>query len=249
MKTIGAALFSLSLCTGASAGCYQQLKERFPVAGTIVFGEVHGSAEIPQFVVDCAREFAANTEQVRVFLEFPAADNENVDKFARGEINVEELTRSRHWRVQDGRASRAMLRLVEDLKSARIPVAGVDGGGGDREQAMARNFVGAYSRTGYNLVLVGNVHARLVNGMPWDAKSNVVPFAKQLRDQGVDLVSLDSRYPSGSAWNCSPDCGVHAATGSSDNGGATIVFSKDAPAYSGYFRTASITASRPVHEK
>jgi hypothetical protein len=104
-------------------------------------------------------------------------------------------------------------------------------------------------RTGYNLVLVGNVHARLVDGAPWSGNTNFVPFVKQLRDQGVQLVSFDARYPSGSAWNCSPDCGVHSAMGSSAGGDAAVVFSNEDPAYSGYFRTASITASRPVHEK
>jgi hypothetical protein len=254
VKKISVTLCALLFATGAHASCYQQLKQRFPVAGTIVFGEMHGSAEIPQFVFDCAREFAANKEQVRVFLELPVSDNRNIEKFVRGEIGEDDVVKTRHWSGQDGRASEAMLRLLRDLKTSGIPVSGFDMGAGerDREKAMARNFMGAYSRTGYNLVLVGNVHARLVNGAPWGGNPDFVPFAKQLRDQGADLVSLDARYSSGSAWNCAPDCGVHPAMGGAvERNGAdsAVVYSNQDPAFNGYFHVGSITASRPVHEK
>jgi hypothetical protein len=253
MKLIAAACCAIMFATGAQASCYQQLKQHLPVAGTVIFGEIHGSAEIPQFVVDCAREFAANNEAVRVLLEFPASDNPIVEQFLRGEIGEEDLTRRWHWQAQDGRASLAMLRLVRDLKAARIGVSGFDISARepDRDKGMMRNFMSMYSPTGYSLILVGNVHASRVRGTHWDPA--FIPFAKYLLDNGVDLVALNARYPAGSAWNCSPNCGIRSLisndTGERAAGGGAVVFADDDPAYSGYFRVSSVTASRPVHEK
>lgn len=70
---------------------------------------MHGSAEIPQFFLDCAREFAEHQEPFRIFLEFQASENATVERFMRGEIDDRELIKAPHWTRQDGRSSLAML--------------------------------------------------------------------------------------------------------------------------------------------
>lgn len=254
MKCLVAVLLSGLFAAGAQAGCYAQLKQRLPDGGTIIFGELHGSAEIPQFFVDCARGFVEKKEAVNIVLEFQASENALVEKFMRGEIGEADLVKGAHWARQDGRASLAMLRLFRDLKAlsaSGVCVSGFDLSGyePDREQAMMRNFMSVYSRTGYNLVLTGNVHARLARGMPWNPE--YTPFAKHLHDHVANVISLDAHYPAGTAWVCTPDCGIHQliATDAAKSAPADIVYSSENPAFSGYFRVPAITASRPVIEK
>jgi hypothetical protein len=256
MRFIIALSCALFFSTAAQGSCYAQLKQRLPQAGTVIFGEMHGSAEIPKFFFDCAREFAAHGESFRVFLEFQASDNETVERFMRGEIDDRELIKAPHWSRQDGRASLAMLDLLRDLKAlpgTRVGVFGFDRGGreADREKAMMENVLSAYSSTGYNLVLTGNIHARLARGMPWNP--DLVPFARHLQQKLPTLVSLNARYPAGSAWTCSPLCEINPLESTDPPhrraGDADVIFSNENPAYSGYFRVGSISASRPVIEK
>jgi hypothetical protein len=270
MKFLAAGLSIAFFTAGAQAGCYEQLKQRLPDAATIIFGELHGSAEIPKFFFDCAREFVDKKEAVTIFLEFPASGNAVVDRFLRGEIGEDDFIKAPLWTRQDGRASLAMLGLFRDLKtlaasrlplsgsgsvagpvSGPIPVFGFDLSGyePDREKSMLRNFLSTYSPTGYNLVLTGNVHAMLTSGTAWNP--DFVPFGKHLRDHAANVVSLDARYPAGSAWVCMPQCGVTPLTGtdSSAHAPASIVFSSENPAYSGIFLVPSLTASRPLIEK
>jgi hypothetical protein len=257
MKFLAAGLTVAFFTAGAQAGCYEPLKQRLPDGGTIIFGELHGSAEIPKFFFDCAREFVDKKETVSILLEFPAAENPLVDSFMRGEIGEDALIKGPHWSRQDGRASLAMLRLFRDLKTlaaSRLPVSltvsGFDLGGyePDREKAMLRNFLSTYSPAGYKLVLTGNLHARLTPGI--GSNPDFVPFGKHLRDQGANVVSLDAHYPAGSSWACMAGCGVTLlkATDSAPPP-ASIVFSSENPAYSGYFFVPAISASRPVIEK
>lgn len=252
MTLLCAAFFS----TSAQARCYVQLKQHLPQAGTIIFGEMHGSAEIPQFFLDCAREFAEHKEPFRIFLEFQASENATVERFMRGEIDDRELIKAPHWTRQDGRSSLAMLALFRDLKAlpvAHLAVYGFDLSSNeqDREKAMMRNFMNGYSPAGYNLVLTGNVHARLARGMPWNA--NLVPFAAHLNEKLPNVVSLAARYPAGSAWNCAPICEINPLDPTDlakhSAGDPEVVFSTDNPAYNGYFRVSKISASRPVFEK
>lgn len=256
MKLITAALCAAFFSAGAQASCYAQLKQRLPQAGTVVFGEMHGSAEIPKFFVDCAREFAAHKESLTVFLEFQASENQTVERFMRGEIDDRELIKAPHWSRQDGRASLAMLDVFRELKALpgpRIGVFGFDRSGGEagRDKAMMANFLALYSPTGYNLVLTGNIHARLARGMPWNP--DFVPFAQHLQKKLANMVSLNVRYPAGSSWTCSPLCEANPLEATDTKprraGDAEVMFSNADPAYNGYFRVGSISASRPVIEQ
>lgn len=121
----------------------------------------------------------------------------------------------------------------------------------DREKAMMRNFMNGYSPAGYNLVLTGNVHARLARGMPWNA--NLVPFAAHLNENfpmwsawppGIRQAAhgIARRFARSTDW-------IRRTWQSIRQEIRTCFFSTDNPAYNGYFRISKISASRPVFEK
>ena len=214
MRNLSLCLLLLSASLNASASCYTELKKTLPGSGVIVFGEYHGTVEAPQFFLDCIREFVAKKEKVSVFLELPVTENQLLSNYGAGRIDERTLVQSSHWKIEDGRSSVAMLELLRalrtDLAAGRVAsVAGIDQAkGGDyavRDRDMADNFMTAYRGQAYSMVLVGNLHARLTKGVPWDPK--LKPFAMYVREKVGQMVSLDLRYGAGSAWSCTPKCG------------------------------------------
>lgn len=234
----------------AQASCYSTLKAQLPQGGTVIFGELHGTNEIPRFFSQCVREFVGNGEEVKVFLEFPASQSADAARYVRKEVDEPALLAAPHWKRDDGRASQAMLALYRELRGMPAPgvaLSGIDAdpGEADREQAMARNFMAAYSPKAYNLVLVGNLHAQLGKGRY--SSLGGMPFGQRLQERIGKVVSLDARYLGGTAWVCTGYCGQVNLAGNQATGGAPgIVMSGEDPAYSGFFSVGRITASRPV---
>lgn len=240
----------------ADATCYQQIKERLPNNGIIIFGELHGTNEIPQFFSDCAQEFISHNESIKIFLEYPSSEDNVVEKFMQGEINENDLIQEPHWARTDGRSSQAMLAVFRDLKSysARgLKIHGFDSNinEGKRTQVMVDHFMAAYSKNSYNLILTGNIHAKLTQGLPWDA--NYIPFAMLLKKNVGNMISLDADYLAGTAWICSPKCGITKIGRRDDeskfNLNMPIVFSDKIFSYDGYFYFRNISASPPAIEK
>lgn len=195
----------------------------------VLLGEMHGTNEIPYFVAELACQATARGTPVTVAIEVALHEQAAVDAFLDSEGTPEDrrrLLNGNFWNrpYQDGRTSRAMLALLERLRTLRrtgaaIRVVAYDAPGLEhnfREEAMARNLLGA--RDGHEqevfLVLCGNVHARTVAGTEWDA--TLVPMGARLREQVPELVALDAEYGPGSAWTCrlsNPiDCGVASVT-------------------------------------
>jgi hypothetical protein len=191
------------------AGCREQLTTALPDGGTILFGEVHGTTEIPRFFLDCVTESVGNNESIEVLLELDTGENEKLKKFANGQISETDLLQSPHLKKTDGRASIAMLSLVralKDLQGGQIVARGFDARGADRDRAMMSNLVSLRGAKRYSLVLTGNLHARLIRGVAWNTA--FTPFATHLRDHGEHVISLNVHYTEGTAWTCSPDCGI-----------------------------------------
>lgn len=214
MRNFPLACLLLFASFNATASCYAELKQKLPDGGVIVFGEYHGTVEAPRFFLDCVREFAAKKEKVSVFLEFPVSENASLSGFAAGKIDEHKLVQGAQWKIEDGRTSVAMLELLRALRSDLAArhvsnVVGFDQDPGSdyavRDRVMAENFLTAYPATGYSMVLVGNLHARLTQGVPWDP--NLKPFAMYVREKVRAMVSLDLRYGAGTAWTCTPKCG------------------------------------------
>ena len=242
-------LAALLLATpGAQASCHAALKARLPQSGTIIFGEMHGTREIPAFFSACVRDFIDHGEQVRVFLEFDASDTEHTAKYLRGEIDEAALLSSPRWLRHDGRTSQAILELHRALKGVDVVgfAAEFNGAGGDA--GMAENFLKHRVADGYNLVLVGNSHARLI-----PSKSDgVQPYGQYVKAKLKDVISLDARYTGGEAWACAPYCEAIPMSGN-EPGGTTpakrIRFTGKGRAFNGYFSVGAISASPPAVEK
>lgn len=139
--------------SGAQASCHAALKQRLPQSGTVIFGEMHGTNEIPAFFSACVHEFVERGEKVRVFLEFDAANTEHTSKYLRGEIDEAALLSSPRWRVHDGRTSVAMLELHRALKGVQVVGIVQAVGVADGNAAMGKIFLQHRLEDGYNLVL------------------------------------------------------------------------------------------------
>ncbi|KQV53937.1 MULTISPECIES: hypothetical protein [unclassified Duganella] len=234
----------------AQANCHAALKERLPQSGTVIFGEMHGTNEIPAFFSACVREFVEHGEPVRVFLEFDASDTEHTAQYLRGEIDEAALLSSPRWRRLDGRTSRAMLELHRALKGVQVvgfaPLYGV----ADINAGMGENFLQHRLENGYNLVLVGGVHAQVSAG-----KGDVyasVPFGQYIQARSKNVLSLNARYTRGNAWTCSPYCDASPLAGNEPTGATparSIGFGGNDRRFDGYFSVGAATASPPAVER
>lgn len=236
--------------SGAQASCHAALKQRLPQSGTVIFGEMHGTNEIPAFFSACVHEFVERGEKVRVFLEFDAADTEHTSKYLRGEIDEAALLSSPRWRVHDGRTSLAMLELHRALKGVQVVGFVQAVGVADGNAAMGKIFLQHRLEDGYNLVLVGGTHAQLAAG-----KGDIfasVPFGQYVQARSKNVLSLNARYTGGEAWACDPYCGANPLDGN-EPAGATparrIGFGSKDRRFNGYFSVGKTTASPPAVEK
>lgn len=179
--------------------------------GVVVFGEYHGTNEIPHFFHDVVCTITERTQgTLLVALELP---NEFNALFARaGEDPQEELiARIRDlpfWdEFGDGRHSRAMLQLVERLVATahaepRVKLTAFARKNIDIDGAGFLSNVIRSNGAKRTLILVGNAHARLtplMKGRP--------TMAMSLRDQhGLNVHAYDISAGDGAAWVCLPEC-------------------------------------------
>lgn len=236
------------------AACYQQLKATLPESGIIVFGELHGTQEIPQFFLGCIKEFIARKERIDVFLEIDVNENTVLQSYVEGKIEESALLTAPHWQKKDGRASLAMLQLIRSLKqlpSGAVTVHGFDARNFDREQGMMRNLVAQRDKKNYSLVLTGNLHAHLTRGVAWNP--DFISFVNYMVQNGEQVLSLNAHYKQGSAWNCAPTCGITQitlpATMHSNIEENIVVLESTDPDYGGYFSVGAITASAPARSR
>ena len=118
-----------------------------------MFGEVHGTNEVPELVSAVTYELAKDGARVLVALEVLDLLNGELADFVAGTIGVDQLladevfwNRPAAW--QDGRSSRAMLRLLQDVREYRnrgqaIAPRGIDSAvrsAREREASMALNL-------------------------------------------------------------------------------------------------------------
>ncbi len=188
----------------------------------VVFGELHGTRQGPEFIGNLACALASQGERVLVAVEKSATDDPALqtawalpkDRFQKSLGQIGWIGR------QDGVASQAMFAMLvalHDLKERGLPV-GIVAFNGDRdaaqsqrfadlagqgphEAAQAENIVHAAQQANYDrvLILVGNFHARKRTvdrgGVRFD------PMAARLNRYGHTL-ALNMRYAAGTSWNC-----------------------------------------------
>ena len=202
--------------------------EQLLAAPLVVVGELHGTAEVPALFGEMLCHAAAHHPEgtILVGLEIDASAQAAVDAFlgSDGEPDARSaLLDHAFWRRegQDGRSSEAGLALLDALRRLRaagpkVVVRAVDppriDSAADRDAKMAAAVIGAIDalRPAKTLVLVGDVHSRVLGGYPWDPSDPYVPMGAHLRKKYPDMLGLGFRAFRGSAWTCSPDgeCGA-----------------------------------------
>ena len=201
----------------------QQLQHRM-----IVFGEINGTNEVPELISAVTYELAKDGARVLLALEVLDLLNGDLAEFVAGTTSVDQLLAGEvFWNRpvgrQDGRSSRAMLRLLQDVRKHRnrslmIDPRGIDSvvrSARDREASMALNLRTLAANLPYDhvVVLTGSRHARRT---PRFRGFGPRPMASYFRREELFVVHV--RFGGGSSWHCPKRgaCGVHDLPAVSD---------------------------------
>jgi hypothetical protein len=208
-----------------------------PIAGSetltssiVILGEMHGTAEGPAAFSNLVCEIAARKprETVLVGLEIPADAQDAVNGYLDSDGSAaaaNALLSNPFWlrEYQDGRSSEAMRKLLDDLRRYRamelkIEVRALDASGAqsaaERDALMAGNLLKGIAAIDpkQTLVLVGDVHSRILSGYPWRPNDPYLPLGALLRATHDDVIGLHISSGGGSAWTCqsgeAKDCGA-----------------------------------------
>jgi hypothetical protein len=198
----------------------------------LIVGEVHGGNETPQLVMDVVRDASA-FRPVRLGLEMGVEERAALTLFlhSKGTSNDQTLLmQGRFWSLQDGRSSKAMLHLIDNLRVLMATGADVDvfpmeqygdaanitqlgGPLAAKEAGMAKSMDQAIDQaTPATLVvaLMGNFHSRY--GKKFLQMNISTPSVPERLKRFVPLVVLPIGHQS-NAWNCvNNQCGMHANT-------------------------------------
>ena len=194
----------------------------------IMFGEVHGTNEVPELVSAVTYELGKEGARILVALEMLDLLNGELADFVAGRTDVDEfLSGKLFWNrprtQQDGRSSRAMLRLIQDIREYRsrgllIDPRGIDSvlrSARDREMTMALNLRTVLANQPYDhiVVLTGRRHARRTARL-FDIGPK--PMASHFHQGELYLIRVS--FLGGSAWNCPRrgTCGIHDLPATSD---------------------------------
>ena len=235
----------------------------------LLFGELHGTAEAPALFADVACRASQRGVSVRVGLELPHQDTAAIETYLASdgwEDDREALLSGPFWQreYQDGRSSRAMADLLEELRvlaSTGLPL-GVTlfdsnepaASGQARDRAMAERLarVAESHPAEVLLVLTGNLHARLGRGTPFDP--DYEPLGHLLRRALPDrrILAFDFSSTGGIAWTCTSgkaeDCRARSLGGRGEGSERRLTVSDepDEHGFHGTYHVGAMTASPPA---
>jgi hypothetical protein len=168
-----------------------------------IVGELHGTVEIPSLFGDLVCEGAAGGPVI-VGLEMPEESQAAFDAWLASDGGPESraaLLTERFWRFHDGRASEAMLGLLERLRAMRaagapirllafVPIVARAATQTPYEQAMAANWRRALADApgARLLVLVGSIHSRIALYRDFEPAAMHLP-----RDETLTFAPLPGR--------------------------------------------------------
>lgn len=232
-------------------------------ARVVVFGEYHGTKEIPRFffnVVCTAAQKSNGT--LLVGLELPEEFNFVFRELGRMPVEdlIDQIRGDAFWRsFGDGRSTGAMLRLLNELAylaSSRMRVVIVALAGNDTDAAGADLLAKAMRehRPQKALILVGNAHARLqpMGSGHW-------PMAAQLLERhGQEVLSLNISAGGGEAWVClwttgpapgsTPECGARLVLPVQSTSGIHVPGCVSACPHQGTYHLENLSIAPPVHD-
>lgn len=182
---------------------------------TLLIGEQLGSRETPAVVGDVVCQASASGLTVALGLSIPRTEQERINRYLASPgapADQDELLRGLFWRrpYQDGRSSRAIMDLIDRVRSLRnyglfISVVAYDTEeaiGSERDARLANLWEQRRKARPeeFFVILAGNTHTRTVEGTPWD--KDFVPMAKRLVASEKSLLALDLSYAQGKRWGC-----------------------------------------------
>lgn len=234
----------------------------------VLFGEMHGTNELPAMFGEAACLVARGGTPVTVALEVSRSEQASVDAYldSTGDSAAETLLLGNpHWtrEYQDGRSSRAMVDLLSRIRQLRQAGLGIEvflfdvepaGADHTRDSKMA-SHLSEYMRDHPKravLALAGNYHPRTAVGAPWDPAKKFMGW--YLRQGGHRVASLDCDSPSGTMWACyssvAAECGVKQLTRQEGDPlpppGIHLLTAPSPKGYDGTFTVGSLTASPPA---
>ena len=231
-------------------------------APLVVLGEVHGTEQVPDFVLRYLCAVAAGGKPLTLALEIPLEEQARLDAFMAGAGAAGDraaLLAGPFWQraFQDGRSSMAMLRMLDAVRKMRaagtaVAVIAYDGAGmgAGREAAMAQQLRAAIARSGGSafVVLTGGLHATRTRGNRFNpAFESMVYLLADLKP-----VSLTVATDGGEAWICngaSPAmCGAKTWTINlrSPAPQAGVLLDAPTPQFDGTFYVGKTAASPPA---
>lgn len=239
----------------------------------LLFGEKHGTQEIPIFIADVVCLAAMERIPVTLGLEIPYEEQASIDRFlsSQGEAaDKAQLTEGAFWHpeMQDGRSSAAMFELIEQLRllqksGSKVRIVAYDSKPGtrspERDQIMAQNLTAAITRNRKNLfiVLSGNLHTRLTRGNQWNKEYESMGYLLTKSIEKSRLFSFNAAHEGGEAWVCieeSPDSKtvckplrMKPEIGAPAEWSVKLITEPNSP-YTGTFGIGRITASLPMHQ-
>lgn len=230
-----------------------------PVDGVLMLGDMHGTRELPAFVGAVVATVAARGPVV-LGLEIPSSESPVIAAYLGsdgGAAARSALIAGAWWRMpyQDGRRSVAMVELIERTRQLRaagaaIDVVAIDGAPDEDQEAREEGMAGAViaARRAHPgaamIVYAGNLHTSRASrpGFPqfdW--------MGMRVVRAGIPVVSLDPRFPEGTAWLCfdavADHCGVSFVGGEPVTPGIHL---ERGGAVDGWYSVASATASPPA---
>lgn len=235
----------------------------------LLFGEIHGTQEIPAFIADVVCMAAKKRIPVTLGLEIPFDEQEAIDRFidsgGRSAAKAR-LTQEAFWKIKDGRSSIAMLELIDQVRAmraddAKVRILAYDQSGSftaERDKVMAQNLATIAAREPKSLLIVlsGNNHTRLTRGNRWNTEFESMGYILTKSINRSRIISLNRSHEGGEAWICieeSPDSTVTTCkplrlrpeTGALPAWSVKLTAEPNAT-YSGVFGVGRITASPPV---
>ena len=271
-RAVGALLALISVI-GACGGdpAPKRLGALLRAGQVLVVGEIHGTKEIPAAVTDAIEDATERNLSVHLGLEIPSDETEAFARYIKSAGNDRDrgaLLRSAFWGTTDGRSSRAMLDLIDDVRALRADGRSIelmlfdvprdfrmekdepDG----RDAVMSlfiSDTVDEHPDDAF-IVLVGSFHAgravASVEGKEFE------PMVRWLAEQAPYVTTLRATHAGGTAWTCTGDpidCGTHPqqATGSSEERPPSILLKNTDAGFDGRLFVGKITASRPARSK
>lgn len=213
--------------------------------GLVIFGELHGTMEVPAFVANAAAHAAARGP-VTVALELPDELQPGVDAFLAAADDTAGraallATPALFWEWRDGRGGEGLIVLLSQLRALGARVVCIDGAWESaeaRDAGMAANLLAALRPDAATLVVCGNLHAR-TDEPPW--------MGWHARQARPDLISLDLGYTGGTIWCCRGpgDEGLDRVTERWPGPPGVTLFA-ERHAWDGAFQLGELTPSLPL---